>query len=168
MAVARFDVGAGRRLLAKLVLNLTAAAAGEVVKRAGQAIQAQISKVATSKLARHEASGHALSVNTTTLSGPLIQLKVPEYVTLSHNRRWFPFYNGMPPFVLKRANLILQAELTAALTGKRSPLLLADEAAEGEATKKSREQFKKETARIWRQSAEGKAARAAARKKAAR
>jgi hypothetical protein len=69
----------------------------------------------------------------------------------------------MPPFVISNAVKVFAAELQAAISGQRSPLLLADEAAEEAAAAKSRAAFKKETARLYRKSDEYKAKRKAER-----
>lgn len=162
MSVARVDITAARRLVAKLVLNLTAAANGEIVARAAAKIQAQIDAVAKRILSKHVLSGRALSQGSATRSGTLIQLSTPAYIGFALGRGW-PFRSGMPPFVLSNAVKILQAELNASLTGQASPLALADEAAEEAAIQKSRAKYKADNARIYRQSAAGKAAAKAAR-----
>jgi len=102
---------------------------------------------------------------------------------------WWPFRRlRMPSTILRAASLILARELLAALRGQTGSLgtvgyealilVAEDETAEekkssvraarqGErALEKGRRAFKKEIARIYRQSAEGKAARSAARKAA--
>lgn len=161
MSVARLEYGKARALLAKLVLNLTAAATGEVVARAGAAIQAQITSVSRSKLVKHVLSGAALAEAAARRTGTLIQLETPTYLVF--HREFWPFYHGIPPFVISRAIAIMEAEFAAAMGHRYSPLLAAEEAAEEAVAVKSRATFKKEIARIYRQSAAGKAATKAGR-----
>lgn len=216
-----------RARLAKAVAGLREIQAGEVVTRAAEKVATQVRTVAAKKLSQHTLSGAASGDTIVSTEGGLVQLHgMPACHGAGWERKsylsaqpWWPFRSGyMPPFIIRNAAQIFEAELAAALRGTRSPLLLADEADEevaaaraqakidrvaaakqrsedrridnrikreegrGErdrlrntarerrraekAVVKSREKYKRDNARIYRQSAEGKAARAAARKKA--
>lgn len=161
-------ISEARAMLSQLSEGLRAAASGQVLDRAAQAVQAQVTAVSKRILSKHVLSGRALSGASATRAGGLVQITVPEYVSFGLGAAW-PFRSGMPPFVVSRAARIFQAELLAALAGDRSPLLEADDAAEEVAAVKSRAKFKADIARIYRHSAEGKAARSkerAAKRKA--
>ncbi|HEY8944909.1 MAG TPA: hypothetical protein VIM73_11640 [Polyangiaceae bacterium] len=156
MKVRATGISAARARLADLVVGLRAATSGEVVERAAAKVQSQIDAVSKRILANHVDTGHAQSEAQTSHSGALIQLTVPTYVGF---HEWWPFRSGMPPFVLGNASRIFSAELRAALAGERSPLIVADEVAEEKAAEKSRAKFKRDIARIYRQSDEAKEAR---------
>ena len=153
-----------RQRLVDLAARLREAASGGVVARAAQAVQAQVDKVAHRIASEHKLTGAADAALVTTSTGALVQLRHIQYLGF---HAWWPFRSGMPPFVVSRAARIFKAELEAAVSGQRSPLLLADAAAEEKSAAKSRAQFKRDIARAWRNSAEGRAARRAAAKKRA-
>lgn len=161
-----------RARLAEVVAGLREIASGAVRDRAAAKVRDQVEKVAATRLAAHDMTGAAASAMVVDRTGGLVQLHdLPSangkqwsgksYVSL---QSWWPFRRGMPPFIVGRAIKIYEAELHAALSGQRSPLLVAEEEAEETAAEKSRAAFKREIARIYRQSDEGKAAKRAARK----
>ncbi len=151
-----------RAKLAELSAGLHAAASGEVTARAAAKVQSQIAAVGARIVAKHKASGNAASTLTVTTSGALVQLTAESYLGF---HAWWIFRGGkMPPFVISSAVKIFAAELAAAITGKASPLLVAADLAEALAAEKSRAKFKADTAKIHRQSAEGKAKARASRK----
>lgn len=163
-----FDMTAARAKLQKLADGLKLAASGAVVDRAAAAIGQQIQAVARRLTIKHKLTGAASSGLTLKVAGGLVQLTSNRYLGY-HD--WWVFRSGMPPFVLSRASKIYAGELEAAISGKPSPLVLMDEAAEEAAAVKSRAKFQSDTAKIARRlfaaSPAGKAKRAAARKEAA-
>ncbi len=147
-------IAKARRTLADLAARLRAAASGQVVDRAAQAIRAQVEKVATKYVEAHKESGLSESTLEVTQDGPLILLRSQRYLSY---HAWWPFRSGMPPFVVSRANKIFAAELEAAISGKASPLLEMDAEAEARAAAKAAKVAKRvERKRI---AAEKKAAR---------
>lgn len=157
--MAAFGITAARARLEEIATKLRAAASGEVVARAAAKIQEQVTAVSQRILTKHVLSGRALGEGTATRLGSLIQLTAPQYITYALGAEW-PFRSGMPPFVVTRALKIFEAELVAATGGQPSPLALADVAA-SEATAAK---FKKDIAKIYRSTPEGKAKRSAERK----
>ena len=130
-------LSAARKRLQMLAEGLRSAASGEVVEKAGAAVQALVDKVAREKIGRHVASGNAAGALTVARSGGLIQLQAPAYL---HFHGWWPFRSGMPPFIVKQAAVILARALVGTIKGGGSALALeAGEvvAAADEATAKS-------------------------------
>lgn len=153
-----------RARLAVAYEGLRQAKAGEVLDRAVAKVATQVRTVAAKKLADHKMSGTAASDTVVDVTGGLVQLHgMPpcdgegwQGKSYLSTFAWWPFRSGyMPPFVIRNAAQIFEAELVAALNGTRSPILLAEEAEEEASAEKSRATFRKEVARIYRQSAEG-------------
>jgi hypothetical protein len=131
------DLSKARRRVQTLVTGLRAIGSGEALERAVDKIQEQVDAVAHDKAGRHVETGQALASVTTRATGGLIQLSGVRYLNF---HGWWPFRRGMPPFVLKRAALILATEVKVALGGTYGSLgeLAGDvlgEAAEGARTK---------------------------------
>lgn len=154
MTIASSGIPQARQRLSELVAGLRDAASGAVAERAARAVQEQVAAVTKRILGQHVDSGHAQETAEATHAGNVVQLSASGYLKY---HAWWPFRSGMPPFVLARATRIYKAELEAALAGKTSPLLAADEAAEEIAAARAAAKFKKDIARIYRQSDEYKA-----------
>jgi hypothetical protein len=138
-------VSEARKKLAELSKGLRDAASGEVARRAAEKVGSQVRKVAASKLSAHNFTGAAAANTVVDVDGPLVQLhgmpsclgKQWEGKSYLSTFDWWPFRSGyMPPFIVNNAIKIFEAELVAALSGQRSPLLVAEEAAEAAAAKK--------------------------------
>lgn len=108
------DLSKARRRVHTLVTGLQVIASGEALERAAARIQEQIDAVATDKATSHIETGNALSTIEASRAGGLIRLSNVRYLAF---HKWWPFRRGMPPFVLKRAAIILAAEVKAALGG---------------------------------------------------
>src|SRR5262249_49853681 len=91
---------------------LQRAAGGEVIERAAVEVQAQVDAVARDKLGKHQASGDALRDLDVGISGSLVTLTGNSYLRF---HGWWPFRAGMPPFILKRAAIILAGKFLSVI-----------------------------------------------------
>jgi hypothetical protein len=134
-----------RRRLGRLADGLRDVASGAALDRAAAFIRAQVEAVARDKAGRHEETGAALGSIVATSAGGLVQLSNVGYLRF---HSWWPFRRGsMPPFVVKRASLILAREIRASLGIAGSAVAaeasaVIDEAAGAERTQADRRQRK--------------------------
>lgn len=110
--VAFAGLSEARARVARLAEALHRAAGGEVIERATAEIQAQIDAVAADRLGRHRATGDAAGSLDVRISGSLVTLTANSYLRF---HGWWPFRRGMPPFILKRAAVILAGALLAVI-----------------------------------------------------
>ncbi len=104
-----------RARLERLAQGLREIAGGAVLARAAAKVKEQVDAVAKRAAGSHIESGAASSSLAVTASGGLVRLSSIGYLKF---HAWWPFRRGtMPPFVVKRATLILAREIVAALGG---------------------------------------------------
>jgi hypothetical protein len=111
--IAFAGLSAARSRVARLAAGLSQIAGGAVLQRAAAKIGEQIVAVAEQRAAAHQETGTARGSVQLTMSGPLVQLSNIGYL---HFHSWWPFRRGMPPFVLKRASVILSREVLGLLS----------------------------------------------------